>query len=251
MSTEVRRFHLEIAELRERIDWNYFFWAWGLGSQDATSEACQSLKAEAEAMLKEWEGSCSCKALLMRTPANSDGDDILIGDNLELRLPMLRQQKVQEAGKPLLSMADFVRPLAQGVRDEIGLFCTTVDAAIEYYEDDPYLRMMAQTLADRLAEATAERINDEMPGIRPAVGYPMMPDMSMNFVIDSILDMKQIGITLTTSGMMQPHASVSGMILPNPGAVYFNIGAIGDDQLEDYAQRRGMSREEIRRFVRK
>lgn len=251
MSTEVRRFHLEIAELRERIDWNYFFWAWGLGSQDATSEACQSLKAEAEAMLKEWEGSCSCKALLMRTPANSDGDDILIGDNLELRLPMLRQQKVQEAGKPLLSMADFVRPLAQGVRDEIGLFCTTVDAAIEYYEDDPYLRMMAQTLADRLAEATAERISDEMPGIRPAVGYPMMPDMSMNFVLDSILDMKQIGITLTTSGMMQPHASVSGMILPNPGAVYFNIGTIGDDQLEDYAQRRGMSREEIRRFVRK
>lgn len=251
MSTEVKRFHLEIAELRERIDWNYFFWAWGLGSQDSTSEACQSLKAEAEAMLKEWEGSCSCKALLMRTPANSDGDDILIGDNLELRLPMLRQQKVQEAGKPLLSMADFVRPQDQGVRDEIGLFCTTVDAAIEYYEDDPYLRMMAQTLADRLAEATAERINDEMPGIRPAVGYPMMPDMSMNFVIDSILDMKQIGITLTTSGMMQPHASVSGMILPNPGAVYFNIGTIGDDQLEDYAQRRGMSREEIRRFVRK
>lgn len=251
MSTEVKRFHFEIPELRERIDWNYFFWAWGLGSQDATSEACQSLKAEAEAMLKEWEGSCSCKALLMRTPANSDGDDILIGDNLELRLPMLRQQKVQEAGKPLLSMADFVRPLAQGVRDEIGLFCTTVDAAIEYYEDDPYLRMMAQTLADRLAEATAERINDEMPGIRPAVGYPMMPDMSMNFVLDSILDMKQIGITLTTSGMMQPHASVSGMILPNPGAVYFNIGTIGDDQLEDYAQRRGMSLEEIRRFVRK
>lgn len=251
MSTEVKRFHFDIPELRERIDWNYFFWAWGLGSQDATSEACQSLKAEAEAMLKEWEGSCSCKALLMRTPANSDGDDILIGDNLELRLPMLRQQKVQEEGKPLLSMADFVRPLAQGVRDEIGLFCTTVDAAIEYYEDDPYLRMMAQTLADRLAEATAERINDEMPGIRPAVGYPMMPDMSMNFVIDSILDMKQIGITLTTSGMMQPHASVSGMILPNPGAVYFNIGTIGDDQLEDYAQRRGMSREEIRRFVRK
>lgn len=251
MSTEVKRFHFEIAELRERIDWNYFFWAWGLGSQDATSEACQSLKAEAEAMLKEWEGSCSCKALLMRTPANSDGDDILIGDNLELRLPMLRQQKVQEAGKPLLSMADFVRPLAQGVRDEIGLFCTTVDAAIEYYENDPYLRMMAQTLADRLAEATAERISDEMPGIRPAVGYPMMPDMSMNFVLDSILDMKQIGITLTTSGMMQPHASVSGMILPNPGAVYFNIGTIGDDQLEDYAQRRGMSREEIRRFVRK
>lgn len=147
-------------------------------------------------------------------------------------------------------MADFVRPLVQGVRDEIGLFCTTVDAAIEYYENDPYLRMMAQTLADRLAEATAERISDEMPGIRPAVGYPMMPDMSMNFVLDSILDMKQIGITLTTSGMMQPHASVSGMILPNPGATYFNIGHIGEDQLEDYAQRRGMSKEEIRRFVR-
>lgn len=250
MSTEVKRFHFDIAELRERIDWNYFFWAWGLGSQETTSEACMSLKTEAEALLKEWEGNCSCKALLMRTPANSDGDDILVGDNLDTRLPMLRQQKMQDEGMPLLSMADFVRPLVQGVRDEIGLFCTTVDAAIEYYENDPYLRMMAQTLADRLAEATAERISDEMPGIRPAVGYPMMPDMSMNFVLDSILDMKQIGITLTTSGMMQPHASISGLILPNPGATYFNIGPIGEDQLEDYAQRRGMSKEEIRRFVR-
>ena len=248
MPTEVKRYRFDIAELRRRIDWSYFFWAWGIAR--AGDEERRQLQSEADRMLTEWEGAVNAEALLMRTPANSDADDILVGDNLDIRLPMLRQQKALQPGQPLMSMADFVRPLEQGVPDEIGIFCTTVSvASVTPSDADPYRRMLVQTLADRLAEAAAERISDEMPGIRPAVGYPMMPDMSMNFLLDAILDMKQVGITLTQSGMMQPHASVSGLIFRHPRACYFNIGTIGDDQIADYARRRAMTVEQMRRFL--
>ena len=132
--------------------------------------------------------------------------------------------------------------------------------------------MMGQTLADRLAEAAAEKMHQEVrthywgyapdehlsmddlhlehyQGIRPAVGYPSMPDTSMNFVLDTLLDMKQIGIRLTESGMMQPHASVSGLMFAHPKARYFDLGKIGNDQLEDYAHRRSIPVELMRRFL--
>jgi cobalamin-dependent methionine synthase I len=132
--------------------------------------------------------------------------------------------------------------------------------------------MMAQLLADRLAEAAAERMHEEVRkhywgyakdeqlsihemqlekfvGIRPAVGYPSLPDTSMNFLLNDLLNMQQIGITLTESGAMRPHASVSGLMISHPEAHYFNVGRIGVDQLEDYAQRRKMSITEMRKFL--
>ena len=140
------------------------------------------------------------------------------------------------------------------------------------YQEDDYLRLLVQTLADRLAEATVERLHEQVrrelwgyakaerlsmaelhrehfQGIRPAVGYPSLPDVSLNFLIDELIDMQQIGIRLTESGMMMPHASVSGLMLAHPAAHYFDVGPVGEDQLQDYAQRRGMAVEEMRRFL--
>jgi cobalamin-dependent methionine synthase I len=141
------------------------------------------------------------------------------------------------------------------------------------YDADPYQKMMMQLLADRLAEAAAERMHEEVrkhywgyaseenltiaemqqerfQGIRPAVGYPSLPDMSLNFLLDDLLDMQQVGIRLTESGMMCPHASVSGLMFAHPQARYFDVGRIGDDQLADYARRRGLPADDLRRFLR-
>ena len=131
---------------------------------------------------------------------------------------------------------------------------------------------LAQLLADRLAEAAAERMHEQVrkdiwgyakdeqltipemlvekfQGIRPAVGYPSLPDTSLNFVLDELIDMKQIGIRLTESGAMKPHASVSGLMMAHPQARYFNLGKIGADQLQDYARRRGLPVEVCRKFL--
>ena len=141
------------------------------------------------------------------------------------------------------------------------------------FETDPYEKMMAQLLADRLAEAAAEVMHrdvrtrywgyapdeqlsvsdlhaERFQGIRPAVGYPSLPDVSLNFVIDRLLGgMNKIGIRLTESGAMKPHASVSGLMISHPKAHYFSIGKIGEDQLHDYARRRGLPVETMRKFL--
>ena len=222
-------------------------------------------------MLVELEGRYSAHALFGIFTANSDGDDILVDG---IRIPMLRQQHAAGANQTSLCLADFVRPLSKGVPDEVGVFATTVDAALEkdFATADPYRKMMAQTLADRLAEAAAEKMHQEVrtsywgyapderltiqqlhieafQGIRPAVGYPSLPDTSVNFILSDLLDMKQIGIRLTESGMMMPHASVSGLMIAHPKARYFNLGKIGEDQLRDYAARRGVPVELMRRFL--
>ena len=92
-------------------------------------------------------------------------------------------------------------------------------------------------------------LNERYQGIRPAVGYPSIPDMSINFILSDLLDMPQIGIHLTESGMMTPHASVSGLMFSHPQATYFDIGKIGEDQFNDYVRRRGLPIEVMRRFL--
>ena len=91
--------------------------------------------------------------------------------------------------------------------------------------------------------------NEEFQGIRPAVGYPSLPDQSVNFILDELIDMKKIGIRLTENGMMIPHASVSGLMLAHPASRYFSVGKIDEEQLKDYASRRGMPVDEMRRFL--
>ena len=249
----------DIRDLVPYINWAYFFFAWQV--KDQVSQ--QRIKREAEAFLNKQDGKYHAYALFDIVDAYADGDDIVVEGGT---IPLLRQQ---EANSQFLCLSDFVSTKA----DRVGLFATSVDKGMEMdFNHDPYLKMMAQLLADRLAEAAAERMHEEVrkhywgyapdenlsihdlqqehfQGIRPAVGYPSLPDASLNFLLDSLLDMKQIGISLTESGAMRPHASVSGLMIAHPKAHYFSIGKIGEDQLADYARRRLMPVETIRKFL--
>ena len=293
-----------ISELIPFINWLYFYHAWGLSGKPKADK--EKIKQEALQMLASWEEKYHTHAIFKLFEVGSEGDDLIFflpstseengisgtsGGNgttgtsgiesngiekkkeKNLRFPMLRQQHPSAPGEPNLCLADFIRPLSQGIRDQIGVFCTSVDGTIiDVYRHDDYLNMMAQTLSDRLAEATAEKLHEEVrkeywgyapdenltieqqhreeyQGIRPAIGYPSLPDTSANFIIDKLLDMKQAGIRLTETGMMTPHASVSGLMFSHPKARYFELGKIGDDQLCDYARRRGVPVELMRRFL--
>jgi cobalamin-dependent methionine synthase I len=249
----------DISDLQPYINWVYFYFAWQL--KDKAEQ--QRIRSEAETFLQECEGHYQAYALFQIVEAHAEGEDVLVERG---RIPLLRQQ---EEGSQFLCLSDFVSPVA----DKIGLFATSVDAAmVSDFDNDPYQKMMAQLLADRLAEAAAERMHEEVrkhywgyakdeqlsieqmqqeqfQGIRPAVGYPSSPDASLNFVLDELLDFQQIGISLTESGAMRPHASVSGLMLSSPESHYFSVGRIGEDQLADYARRRQMPIDKMRKFL--
>ena len=263
-----------ISELTPFINWLYFYHAWGLSGKPREDK--EKMKQEALQMLASWEEKYHTHAIFRLFEVCSEGDDLIFFlSEKKLRFPMLRQQHPSAPGEPNLCLADFIRPLSQGFRDQVGVFCTSVDGTIiDEYRHDDYLNMMAQTLSDRLAEATAEKLHEEVrkdraywgyapdenltieqqhreeyQGIRPAIGYPSLPDTSANFLIDQLIDMKQAGIRLTETGMMTPHASVSGFMFAHPKSRYFELGKIGDDQLRDYARRRGVPVELMRRFL--
>ena len=263
-----------ISELTPYINWLYFYHAWGLNGKPREDK--EKMKQEALQMLASWEEKYHTHAIFRLFDVCSEGDDLIFFlPGTRFRFPMLRQQHPSAPGEPNLCLADFIRPLSQGIRDQAGVFCTSVDGTIiDEYSHDDYLNMMAQTLSDRLAEATAEKLHEEVrkdraywgyapdesltieqqhreeyQGIRPAIGYPSLPDTSANFLIDQLIDMKQAGIRLTETGMMTPHASVSGFMFAHPKSHYFELGKIGDDQLRDYARRRGVPVELMRRFL--
>lgn len=262
------RIDYDINDIRPFINWIYFDYAWS--NERQKGEERDKLHADANAMLDSWQGRYHTHAVFELVDANSDGDDIVTA---KVRLPMLRQQKATSPGQPNLCLADFLRPASQGIPDKLGVFATTVDYDLTRgYDEDVYDKMLAQVLADRLAEGTAELMHlqvrrqywgyapdedlsmkdihaEHYQGIRPAVGYPSMPDTSMNFLLARIIDMKSIGIRLTESGMMQPHASVSGLMFAHPKARYFDLGKIGEDQLRDYAHRRGLPVEMMRKYL--
>ncbi len=262
------KFHYAISELRPYINWLYFYHAWSMTGKPGVER--ERLRRDADRLLDAWQDRFHTHAHFALLPANGDGDDLLLGGE---RIPMLRQQRPSVPGGPFLCLADFVRPLASGEADKAGVFAATVDASMEHlYPDDPYMRMLAQTLCDRLAEASVEVMHRDVrmhhwgyapheqltvrelhggryQGIRPAAGYPCLPDMSINFLIDRLLPFRDIGIQLLDSGMMQPHASVSGFMLAHPKAHYFDLGKIGEDQLRDYARRRHLPVDLLRRYL--
>ena len=255
-------------EVEPYINWLYFFHAWQMSRK--TEKERKELKDDADNLLHEFAEKYRTHAVVVVRGANSDGDDIVLDDNT--RLPMLRQQLPDNDGV-CWCLADFIRPLEDGVSDRIGIFAATVEPLMEKeYAGDPYMRMLSQTLADRLAEATAERLHEQVrksiwgyapnecltieemhmekyQGIRPAVGYPSLPDTSINFILNQVLSMGDFGIRLTENGAMQPHGSVSGLMIAHPDAAYFNLGKIGHDQLADYARRRGIPIEMARKFL--
>lgn len=275
------RKNYRISDLTDYINWVYFFYAWSIPQH---SEEGKRLHGEALHLLQRLQPYLKVKAAVEVLPAWSDGDDIVVqktypcecGQNHPygepIRLPMLRQQTPGKDGS-CLCLSDFIRPKSALKTDKIGVFATSVSIDVEKtFPNDEYNRMLLQTLADRLAEAGAERLHEEVrktiwgyapheqlnieelhqekfQGIRPAIGYPCLPDVSVNFLIDEIVNFKSIGVTLTEHGMMQPHASVSGFMISLPQAHYFAVGKVDEKQLHDYARRRNISYDEIKRYV--
>ena len=275
------RRNYRISDLKAYINWVYFFHAWSLPQQ---SEEGKHLYDEAQNMLRMLQPYLVVKTVVEILPAWSEGDDIVVqpmqpcecgqshpcGD--PIRLPMLRQQTPDKNGY-CLCLSDFLRPKQALKQDKMGVFATStsIDVAKTFPNDD-YNKMLLQTLADRLAEAGAERLHEEVrktiwgyapneqltieelhreafQGIRPAVGYPCLPDISINFILDKIVDFQSIGVTLTTSAMMQPHASVSGLMFSLPEARYLSVGKIDQSQASDYAHRRHTTVEELKKYV--
>src|SRR5574344_184817 len=246
-------------------------WLAGFPEEDRAKAAeAMQLYKDANRMLNQLDEDFEIKSVVKLCEANSDGDNLIIDG---VTFPLLRQQAKKREGGPFLCLSDFVRPLSSGIKDTVGAFATSIDADMEgLFEKDPYKHIIVQALSDRLAEAATEKMHEyvrkevwgyakdenlsmkdlmveKYQGIRPAVGYPSLPDQSVNFLLDEVLDMKQIGIKLTENGAMYPHASVCGLMFSHPASQYFAVGKIGEDQLADYAQRRGKTVEEMKKFL--
>lgn len=233
-----------------------------------------NLYLDARALLRNLldEGKVTIRATLGLYPAYAENDTIYIRADELIKLPMLRQQRPSADGY-CYSLADFIAP----ENDHIGIFAATVLGAEELantfvQENDTYQAILIKTVADRLAEATSEWLHYHVrkkywgyapnetlsiqnlqkgnyQGIRPAVGYPSLPDQSIIFELDKILGLNQSGITLTENGAMHPNASVCGLYMAHPQARYFMIGNIDKTQLTDYALRRGKTIEEMKKWL--
>jgi cobalamin-dependent methionine synthase I len=203
------------------------------------------------------------KARVIFAPAGSDNESIVYSYNgvkSEINAP---RQRHREGEGFRLSLADFIKPVSeQGeLTDWIALFAVTVgmelQSKIENFkaDGDDYNTILYQALADRLAEAATEMMHRSVKRgdieIRPAIGYPSLPDQSIIFVIDKLLHMHEAGIELTANGAMRPHASVCGIMIAHPAAQYFAVGKIDGEQLADYAKRRGTTAGELTKFLAK
>lgn len=255
-----------VQELIPYINWSYFFHAWEINPLQQNKPTARQLQQEAIALLTN--SDCKAHALFALYEAHSEGDNIILEGTT---LPLLRQQHTLP-GKPNLCLSDFVSPY----NDKVGLFATAIENSYEENKncDDPYTNLLIQTTADRLAEAAAtllhldvrtkgdlwgyspdeqlsieELLHEKQCGIRPAVGYPSLPDQSIIFIIDKLLGLADAGITLTHSGAMQPHAAVCGMMIAHSAAHYFAVGNISDEQLYDYAERRNITIDNLQKYL--
>lgn len=217
-----------------------------------------------------------CKAVYGFFPSISDGDNLKVGD---ITIPLLRQQ-VKKEENIYKSLADHVMPASEGRTDYVGAFVVTAgagaDALKEKFEaeGDTYNSMLLQTLTDRMAEAVAEYLHEKVRkefwgyapdeslsvadlyrgkyrGIRPAIGYPSLPDQLLNYTLDNLLDMSRIGVKLTENGAMYPTATVSGLYFAHPDSQYFMIGSIDEAQMKDYARRRDLSEADAKKLLSK
>ena len=281
---------LSLKELVPYIDWSPFFRSWDLHGKfpniltdEIVGEQASILFDDAQKMLKEIisKQSLKPKAIFGLFEANSvNHDDILISKKGKevATFRTLRQQLKKREGKSSFALADFIAPLDSGKQDYMGAFCTTIFGAHELTEiykkqEDDYNAIMAQALADRLAEAFAEYLhykvrtshwgyvsnenltNEELieenyKGIRPAPGYPACPDHLEKETIWELLEVEEkIGVKLTESLAMWPAASVSGYYFANQEAKYFGLGKITKDQLTDYANRKNITEEEATKWL--
>jgi 5-methyltetrahydrofolate--homocysteine methyltransferase len=291
-STGVRVVEVPIATLREYIDWTPFFHTWELKgvypailNHEKYGEQARQIFAEANALLDEIIAGnlLTARGVYGICPASSVGDDVeLYADEARAhaleRFHFLRQQTATEKGDPSRSLADFVAPREGGLHDHLGAFAVTTGIGLKELttkyraQNDDYNAIMAEALADRLAEAFAEHLHErarrewgfgreeglskadliaeKYRGIRPAAGYPACPDHTEKGTLWTLLDVeKNTGMTLTESFAMWPGSSVSGLYFAHPEARYFTLGKIDRDQVIDYHVRKGMSVAEVERWL--
>jgi 5-methyltetrahydrofolate--homocysteine methyltransferase len=272
-----------LATLREYIDWQFFFHAWELKGRFPAildQPAAREVYDDAQRLLDEIVAGdlLQARGVYGFWPAAADGDDIVVRRpenpaEEELRFCFLRQQSAYGDSRPNRSLADYISP----ARDHIGAFAVTAGiganelAAGFEAELDDYRSIMVKAIADRLAEAFAEHLHEvarrewyetgpqlskedlsaeRFRGIRPAFGYPACPDHSEKQKLFDLLDADRVGIALTESFAMTPAASVSGIYLAHPEVRYFSVGRVAQDQVADYAVRKGVSLEEAERWLR-
>jgi 5-methyltetrahydrofolate--homocysteine methyltransferase len=262
-----------LAELVPYIDWQFYFHAWDLKGKFPAildNPAAKELYDDAQALLRTilQGASLEPRGVYGFWPAHADGDDVLVAD---ARLSFLRQQADHGDGRPNRCLADYVAP----ADDHLGAFAVSIHGADELAaryvaELDDYSAIGVKALADRLAEAFAEwlharvrhewyapdehlsgddLLSENFRGIRPAFGYPACPDHSEKPKLFALLDAQQVGMDLTETFSMTPPAAVSGVYLHHPQAKYFAVGRIGNDQLEDYAARKGVTAGEVARWL--
>ncbi len=281
-----------LATLREYIDWTPFFHTWGLKGvyprildDERQGEQARQVFKEANALLDTIIARklLTARGVYALFPASAVCDDVeLYTDGTRRktldRFHFLRQQANKEGSEPCRSLADFIAPKATGLEDHIGAFAVTtgigLKALTDRYraENDDYNAIMAEALADRLAEAfaeclhklvrdewgygraeglsPAELIQEKYRGIRPAPGYPACPDHTEKGTIWRLLDVEsKTGIRITESFAMWPGSSVSGLYFAHPDSRYFSLGKIDRDQVADYAERKGMNLHEAERWL--
>jgi 5-methyltetrahydrofolate--homocysteine methyltransferase len=277
----------DLADLRNYIDWTPFFRAWELAGNypailddEIVGESARSLFDDAQKMLDQIiaEKWLVAKGVAALWPCRREGDDVIIHveDERHIRMPFLRQQIAKREGRANMCLADFISHDG----DWIGGFAVTAGQGIESHlarfkaRHDDYSDILLKALADRLAEAFAERlhayvrtdlwgyaegeqltnealIKEQYRGIRPAPGYPACPDHSQKPILFQMLDATHAtGITLTDSFAMLPTAAVSGFYFGHPQSEYFGVARIGRDQLEEYATRRGVDLQTAERWLR-
>jgi 5-methyltetrahydrofolate--homocysteine methyltransferase len=282
--TGVRALEPAIETVRPFVDWTFFFTAWELkGSfpqildHKIYGKQARELFEEANELLGQVEadGSLQLRGAYGLWPARSERDDVVLRNGVVF--PMLRQQADRGTDEPNRSLADYVAPMELGLDDHVGGFAVTggigLDELVKRFEadHDDYRAIMVKALADRLAEAFAEHLHEEVRlawgyerarrpnedliaeryrGIRPAIGYPACPDHSLKRRLFDLLGARELGMDLTEHCAMTPTASVAGLYFHHPDARYFNVGRIGKDQVEDYARRLGESVTEAERWLR-
>lgn len=283
-----------LEELRDRIDWTPFFRTWELiGTypnildDDTVGDTARGLLHDAERMLdriieEQW---LSARGVFGLFPANSDGAETIhiYTDDTRMEIASdfhtIRQQIAKRSGQPNFALADFVAPADTGIQDYIGAFAVTAGIGIDEHvarfeaSHDDYNSILLKALADRLAEAFAERLHERVRrefwgyavdeaydndalikevygGIRPAPGYPACPDHTEKEGLFALLDATNAaGIKLTESYAMLPTAAVSGYYISHPDSRYFGTGKIAKDQVEDYAERKGMDVATVERWL--
>ncbi len=285
----VHAFDWPLEDLLPVVDWTPFFQAWELSGRfpailedPVVGAQASELYRDAQAMLRRIidERWLSARAVYGLWPANSRGDDVVLrhGEG-PVTLHFLRQQVDKPVERPDFCLADFIAPETSGVQDWIGAFAVTAGIGIDAHvarfeaEHDDYNAILLKSLADRLAEALAERLHQRVRtgfwgyapdealdnealiaeryrGIRPAPGYPACPDHSEKATLFRLLDAQaNAGMSLTESFAMLPTAAVSGYYFSHPGSQYFVVGRVGKDQAADYARRKGVPLAQVERWL--